>query len=200
MAGLLGSVALALGMSGEAKAGFLDVKVDSSLNKPSVYLVQYSGGSENYDGGLDSPNLSNPSNSLDIYSKTSFSYPNDKLDQDVRGADSLTTFYTEVIGTSLTSPPVSANLSFSISDVLGENNFVGKNIFADLYDSSHNLLGTYNVKDLAASGDTIPITVNNGISYYMDVRFTPEPATLALLGLGAASLIARGRRKRNRAE
>jgi hypothetical protein len=55
-------------------------------------------------------------------------------------------------------------------------------------------LGTYDVKNLAATGTTIPITINNGLSYTMDVRFDPipEPSSLALAVAGALAVGAWG--------
>jgi hypothetical protein len=92
-------------------------------------------------------------------------------------------------------------LLFSIYDAYGENAFATKNIFADLYTPTDTLLGTYNVKDYAASGDTIPITVNNGLSYKLDIRFVPvpEPSTLVLLAIAAIGGLFAWRRRRQAA-
>ena len=136
---------------------------------------------------------------IDFFTTTTFDQPYDKLAQESRGPESFTTFNMNIRCRNLTSA-TDATLKFTLFDPYNEHIFDSKGIYADLYDSSRGLLGTYDVKALASAGTTIPITVNNGLSYYMDVRFTPEPGTLAFLGLGAATLIAGGRRKRKRAE
>ena len=195
MAALLG-VGAVLGLVGRADAGGLWLSCYSSSIKPDVFVEHRTGATEGYDPLYDASFSAASSPAIDFYSKTSI-LGHEKLTLDAREPQNMSTINVEISGRGVDS--LGADLGFQFYDI-GEDNFVGKNIFADLYDSSHSLLGTYNVKDLAASGDIIPITVNNGLSYYMDVRFTPEPATLALLGLGAASLIAGGRRKRRRAE
>lgn len=58
---------------------------------------------------------------------------------------------------------------------------------------------------MASTGTTIPITVNNGLSYTMDVRFenVPEPSTLSLLaisGLTGAGVYALARRRGRKEE
>ena len=198
--GLVGVTLAAL--AGSAKAGFIKIEStsnDSQVSAPDVGLMHKTGGTEGKDSStLDKSypyTLYDDKKVIDFFSKTSFVSPYDMLAQETRGPESFTTFNLEILGRNLISS-TTGTLKFTISDPYGENIFADKNIFADLYDSSNTLLGTYNVKDYDASRDTIPITVNNGLSYKMDVRFsqTPEPATIGLLAAGAGLLLARRRR------
>lgn len=202
LVGLLGSAALAVGMSGEAKGDTIYVEFQNkSINNSYLEIDHTSGATEDFDNGYDSSFLAAPSPALDIYSKVSFDPF--KLSTDARPPESFSTITAEIDGRELLGLNNNA-LVFSIYDFYGENIFANKNIFADLYNSSHTLLGTYDVKDLAATSTTIPITVNNGLSYTMDIRFEniPEPSTISLLamagiaGAGAGAYSLR-RRKQN---
>ena len=198
------SVVIAVGLAGfagKANADQLYIQATNSasgVNRPVLSVDHTNGATEGLDG-KDSSFIprQNPSKSIDFYSSVSFDPY--KLSLDARPPESFSTILSEIYGRNLTSS-VSSNLAFTITDDLSENIFATKNIFADLYTPTDTLLGTYNVKDYAANGTTIPITVNNGLSYKLDIRFTPtpEPSTLTLLGIGAAAMaFGWWRRRRN---
>lgn len=163
-----------------AKAG--DLYITFGENTPSVSKATVSirhtareGVSESkdiYDALL--PRLNDPA--LVMYSFVSFSpYA---LMRDTRPADSMSTIHIPISGAGLSSP-VNNGLQFEIYDTLlqdgtPENNFTNKNIFADLYDSQNNFIASYDVKNLASTGNTIPLTINEGLSYTLNVRFEPN--------------------------
>jgi len=154
------------------KADQLYIEFTDRTIPNSVLTVEHtSGATEGYDNGLDSLFLEFPfPPALDIYSKTNFPYPHDRLGIDSRPPESMTTINAEICGRGL-SNPVDNELSFYIEDIFGENIFDNKVIIADLYNPSGALLGTYDVKYMFETEETIPITVNEGLSYYLKIRF-----------------------------
>jgi hypothetical protein len=191
----------------DAEQIFIQIK-DNLVSQPIMRIDHRAGATEGYDSSYDSTFLSGPSGTptIDFFSNVSFDPY--RLKTDARSIDSFSTINEEIIGREL-SGSVNGSLKFTLRDYYSDNAFANKNIFADLYSGDHaSLLGTFDVKDYAANGITIPITVNNGLSYTMDVRFTqtPEPPTgktaaiAALAGLsyaGARMFGERYNRKRN---
>ena len=90
--------------------------------------------------------------------------------RDSRPPESMTTINSEIKGRGLSSS-VNANLVPYFWNPNGENNFALKTLRADLYDVSDNLLASYDLKNLAEKGETIPITINEGLTYKMKIRF-----------------------------
>jgi hypothetical protein len=177
----LGAGALVTALTGSAKAGELKALITSNLNSPAIYFDQCSVGTEGFDSDYESnvskPN--NPSNTIEFFIKPIYN-PNIKVLNEIRGSDSMTTLAGEIDGIQLTNSSASANLTFTLSSVDAGNgpeyNFTNKNIFADLYTSTGSLVGTYDVKYASANGQTIPLTISNGLSYTMNVRFEPAKA------------------------
>ena len=187
LAGLLG-VGAALGLVGRVDAGIIKVynKGQSGVTG-SILTVD----------NLNDPSSNSPFNSsnikLGIYSIVNI---NQKLMLQSLSTDPQSLdFYLDVI----TGPTTSTNmLRFEVPDNSG---------FTEIQ--------AFNT---ASPSVKYNIPLNNGPESFYDIsldsldnqpageyahwrmEITPEPATLALLGLGAATLIAGGRRKRKRAE
>jgi hypothetical protein len=172
--GLVGKIIFAAGtiaslFSGDAEANTLSMALNSNVSgvqKSSAELTHHSMPEQfNYSF------ISGNEPAIDIF------YLDGTTEMKGIGnpADSMETETAYIRGRGL-SEPINAQLNTSIltASIDGEypeNNFTNKNIFADLYTSTGSLVGTYNVKDYSASSQTIPITVSNGLSYYLNVRF-----------------------------
>jgi hypothetical protein len=133
-------------------------------------IIHEQGATEGYGYG-DASFVEGPAPALDIWSEVNFDPY--KLKVNSLPPESMTTIYDKISGRELPNP-IDNELQFGIYDPKGENNFANKNIFADLYDSTHNLIGTYDIKNMVSTGTTIPLTISNGLSYTMDVRFEPN--------------------------
>ncbi len=156
---------------GRASAGALNIKIlvhEPFVNTSALTIKHLSGASEGHDG-FDVEFLDAPlATALDIYSASVFDPF--KLGTDSRPPDSLSTIHAKIYGKNL-SAPINAELRFFIWIPGGEDNFKNKSISAALYNPDRKLLGTYDIRDLAYSVETIPITVGNGHSYDIDVEF-----------------------------
>ena len=120
-----------------------------------------------------------PAPAVAIYSVVSFAPY--QLWFDARPPDSYSTICSEIAGSGLSS----ANSNGLTVYVYNQNYYSNKNIYLDLYDrkgGANTLVGTWDVKQLANSGTTIPITIDNGLSYDANFRFTRIPATLVWSG------------------
>jgi probable HAF family extracellular repeat protein len=151
-------------------ATVIQVQVNSSLNDPNLRIGHYSLATEGFDTGMDIPTPQPQVNTVDFYVASDFNSPLDRLEQELRDANSLNIFRCIIAGEQLASP-VDANLSFEILDPNNEDNFAEKEIFLDLCDPCDSPINSYNVKNLVERGETIPITVNNGTSYKLYFRF-----------------------------
>ena len=165
---------------------FADDLVIGFDNRPSGGSVSYldihniAGATDGWNNGLDGDFLEAPAPAFDLYSVVSFDPY--KLKTDARSPDSYSTVYCEIGGRGLDTLNTNA-LTFTIYDTY--QIFDIKNIYLDLYDrkgGANTFLGTWDVKQLADSGITIPITIDNGLSYDANFRFTRIPATLIWSG------------------
>ena len=134
----------------------------------SILTIRHTQGVAEGHDGWDASFLEAPTPALDIYSKVNFDPY--KLMRDSRPPESMTTIIAEIRGRGLSSP-VNATLEVITGDTLSEHIFDNKIIIGYLYDTSNNLLDSYNIKNMAELGQTISITVGNGLSYYLKVRF-----------------------------
>ena len=170
---LTGALALAPKV---ADAGLITLsgQVDNPSFSTDALLIQHSDGAEGVDG-IDREFLEGPSPAVEIYSTVPF-YPYN-LSRNAHKATSLTPFNVEVFGRNL-SGLTPTTINFSLGTFGEEDNFVGKSIYADLYDAKNNdfLVGTYDVRALAAGTETFPtLQVDNDLSYKLNVRFdTPS--------------------------
>jgi len=201
-----GAAFVAFSLPLNAEGGALTIYPDNLgvSNNPVVSVRHVTGATETLDPVYDSEFLPAPSPAIEFYSEVSFDPY--KLNTDVRGPDSLSTFYTKIEGRGL-SEPVDFQLNFGIWQPNGEDNFVGKDIQANLFDASYNPIGSYDVRALADGSETFPtLSVNNGLSYNLDIRFTenapsspvPEPSTGGLVGalIAAQALVGKRRTRR----
>jgi hypothetical protein len=189
--GFLAVVALALGMGGEARSEVIRIESAYSgdtVSRPDVAFMHKNDGINT----TYSSSLYDGKKVIDFYFQTP---PNNKLNQIAESSTSWNPFAAYIGGRNLTGS-ANSNLKFVTLD---NTDLSSKNIFADLYTPTDTLLGTYNVKDYAASGTTVPITVVNGLSYKLDIRFTavPEPSAMTLLTIATGLTgLARWQRKR----
>ena len=197
LAGFLGTLGLAaasvLGSGEKAKAdgSRIAAQVNTGITQPYIRITQrnVSGVSEELDS-YDSEFVGIPSGStIDFYSNVSFDPF--KLQYDTRPLTSLSTINEQIIGRDL-SGSVSGNLSLTITDPYNQHAFDTKNIYLALSDTTNHTLGIYDVKKLDLSGTTIPITVNNGLSYNADFSFTSTGQPYNLTSLTPSSNLSIG--------
>ena len=214
MAGLLG-VGAALGLVGKADAGVLDnwgyLNIENDLNSQArsvsvIRDIEYIPGvTDGYDSNIDHTAFDQPN----LYPNCYSDIPGYHLWDDIRVNDSTALYDIKLGFEGVLSSPTSNWLKFRLSN---GGTFGNLPIYLQKKDSQGNLTGPiYDVKDIINnhSGtlnlDNVPDKTYSQwtpyASYALDIggNTIPEPATLALLGLGAASLIAGGR-KRKRAE
>lgn len=157
-------------------AGGLFLKTSSILPTSRLYLKHITGATEWFDPGKDDEILFGPEPAVDLYSIINDSnYPTkDKLMRDSREPNSVTTFYSDVVGRGL-SGAVDANIIPEIWYPEGEDNFDWKNLIGELYNSGDvnnpsNLISIHDFKYMDENSQTIPITVNNGLSHQLLVK------------------------------
>lgn len=192
LVGLMGSAlvgAACLLPAGKASGEHMQIynNTPAGVENPSVEFYHYSDAQAQE--GLDSLDSLYSRDSetrpiIDFYSNVD----SNKLEWDVRPADSLSTANLELIARNLTES-ITTDLGFYIVD---DTNFTGKPMYADLYDSGMNPISTnIDVRDYSTNNTTIPLEFDSdGDKYFLNMRFTeiPEPGTLSLLamaGIGA---------------
>lgn len=176
-----GKKAIAIGASiatlcAPANASRLKLEINSidPITSISTLKIQHhSLGTEEYDSLVDSSFLeapSNPNGALDIYSSIVFDPY--ELSTDTRGTSSMTTINGEINGRGFAGIK-NAEIVSTIEAVGGENNMLDKKIIAELYEAGAdpNTAVKYDVWNMHESGQTIPITINNGLSHKLDVKF-----------------------------
>ena len=154
-----------------------------SGTRSTMDIMNIDGADNNWNPGLDVDFLEAPSPSLDVYSIVP--YDPFRLRNDARAPDFYSTINAEIGGRGL--PSLNENqLVFSIYN---ENYFFNKNIFLDLYDmknGGNTFVGTYDIKQMVTEGKTIPIVIDNGLSYNANFRFSPivvqPPTNLYFVG------------------
>lgn len=158
--------------SGHASAGalFIKILVDDPVIKTSPLTIKHIAGALEGRDDFDSEFLDAPSGTASIDFFSAIPLDPYKLRIDSRPLDSLSSIHAKIYGKNL-SGSTSAKISFLLWNPGGEDNLANKSIRAFLYDPAGNLLRTYDIKDLASSVDTIPITVWNGHSYNIHVDF-----------------------------
>lgn len=171
----VGLVSLVVALGKNIKAEELTVTFYyKSINNSAMQLLQLDVGLEGKDS-KDASFLSAPAPALDIYAVVDFDPY--QLNRDTRPLDSFSTYHGEISGRGVSGHENA--LTFSFRDPRNDQSFQNKNIFMDLYDARQNnlLVGTWNVKELVNTATTIPIVVDGGLSYKIDVRFTPVVQT-----------------------
>jgi len=187
-------------LAGSTKADLFKVNVSSdNIPGSSMYVKHYVDSVDGLD--IYDHNWANaPSNPNDQWMKVFTSPYLEPLDKDSRGLDSLTDFDVTLsaidkLGTGFTANNTRFKFSFTEGPDVERPDYLYSIICGTFTESG-------SVNDIIAnhSGYTDPFTYDGSIGATLILTPTPEPATLALLGLGAATLIAGGRRKRKRAE
>jgi len=165
----------------KANAGRLTLKIipESDIGTTYTDLIHYSKSTDE-EGRGDSPYVGADAPQIDMWSKTNFNYPCDRLSMDSRSADSTSNYLVEISGRELKTEPENASINFRFTDFglpgEKENNFSWKNLVVELYDvnsinDSNNLLGVFDAHDLANGDVNFPsLFVNNGLSYQIVVR------------------------------
>ncbi len=156
-----GVVIVISALTGNAEAGYLDTQFKNpGMNNSALTVLHIEGAFEGADA-IDAPFIQPPLPSVDIYSN---SYT--KLGLEARPVGSMSTINAEITGVGLTDPN-----TFEIEAVMYED-FPGKKIIADVSQRGddgmggykYNKIGTYDLKNMSESGQTIKLTVSNGIT------------------------------------
>ena len=170
--GLLGASLLASAVNTSAENLNLTL-TNSIVNQPLVKVRHIDGASEGNDI-YDSMFLPAPSPTIDFFSKANYNL--DKLKNQGFPLNSFTTVTNEIWGRDL-SGTVNAYVKTSTTDPFNDDAFTNKYIYGDLYSVTNgvraDLLRTEDLKAMASTNGTIPLTVTNGHCYDLDVRFTP---------------------------
>ena len=170
--GLLGASLLASAVNTSAENLNLTL-TNSIVNQPLVKVRHIDGASEGNDI-YDSMFLPAPSPTIDFFSKANYNL--DKLKNQGFPLNSFTTVTNEIWGRDL-SGTVNAYVKTSTTDPFNDDAFTNKYIYGDLYSVTNgvraDLLRTDDLKAMASTNGTIPLTVTNGHCYDLDVRFTP---------------------------
>lgn len=169
------AIALPFILEENANAGGLFLKINSSLASPKIYIEHINGATEDY-GSYDALFLEAWPPNFYIYSKTSYPPPEDKLKKDARPPESMSTITSEIVGVGLSSPVTDSELDPLIYKPYGQDNFYWKNIIGELYNNkdvndSNNLLNVYDMKHMDKIDAKIPLTINNGLSYQLLIKF-----------------------------
>ena len=194
MAALLGvGIAGALGLAGRADAGIITISNTSSvtgIGKSTLTAKNISGATEGY-GYADGSFASSPyTNALEIYTMVD----GHKLSTDARPVDTTGWDFDLAVKGSVSG--IDNYLRYKITDT---TDLIGKTV--TMYDKATPSTVYTLLMDGAYHNINLPnLTHGAGEYAHWRMEITPEPATLALLGLGAATLVAGGRRKRRRAE
>ena len=172
---IISAIALPFVFESNAKAGGLFLKIYSSLMNPKMYINHINGATESYDYNYDAILPEDWPPTFDIYSKTLSPPPKDRLMKDSRPPESMSTITSEVFGVGLSSS-IDGELDPLIYKPYGEDNFSWKNIIGELYNNGdinepNNLLGIYDMKHMDSVDSKIPLTINNGLSYQLLVKF-----------------------------
>ena len=152
-----------------ANAGGLFLKTQSSLPTGRLYITHISGATEGVDNSFDAPFLENWAPAVDIYSKTNYDYPADRLRADCRPPESMTTINGEILGRGLPEI-VDVDLLVQFFIPQGEDNFIGKQVIGDFYKGDE-WVASYDMKHVAANEGSIPLKISNGKCYDMKIRF-----------------------------
>lgn len=156
------------------QAETLNLRVTNSFNVPLVKITHTFGASEGTDI-YESSYIPSPSPGVAFFAVQTFG--NTNYSTASFPTNSYTTVTTRIEGNGL-STSEQAWLRPSFSPVpFNDQAFSNKNILGDLFSITNGsrslILGSWNLKAMAATNGLVPLNITNGHSYDFDVRFTP---------------------------